>query len=260
MSEIVIRVLESIEDFEQAVEIEIAVWGVQDRDVIPSSLMQAIRSAGGISLGAYDGEVMIGMSVAFPGFRNGTPMLWSHVTGVLSDYQHRNVGYRLKQAQAEWGRAAGYREIRWTFDPLQAGNANFNLRMLGVTSNLYYINFYGTMNDAINRGIASDRLEASWDLTTTHQPRVSNDYANTSPYLLSGAEDRPVSHSEAIGQNFIRIEIPCSLKALDVASRKAWRLALREALIQAFNAGYTAVDFLRDADRCAYLLRLDANL
>ncbi len=260
MSEIYLRVLETVEEFEEAVEIEIAVWGVQDRDVIPSSLMQAIRSAGGVSIGAYDGKTMVGMSVAFPGFRDGVPLLWSHVTGVLETYQRQNIGYRLKQAQAEWGRAAGYREIHWTFDPLQAGNANFNLRLLGATSNLYYVNFYGTMNDAINRGIDSDRLEASWDLTTLHEPIPSDDYAKHFPRLLSAIEGKPVVHSEAISNNMILIEIPCNLRTLDSSSRKTWRLGLRDALIQAFNAGFTAVDFLRNTDSCAYVLRLKGNL
>lgn len=254
MSEIAIRVLETVEEFERAVEIEIAVWGVQDRDVIPSSLMQAIRSAGGVSLGAYNGESIVGMSVAFPGFHDGIPMLWSHVTGVLGEYQRQNIGYRLKQAQAEWGRAAGYREIHWTFDPLQAGNANFNLNMLGATSSRYYVNFYGTMNDAINRGIDSDRLEASWNLEVLHQPSPSNDYANNYPRLLTNNDNKPISAPEYLGQGTVLVEIPCNLRTLDAPSRKAWRLSLRESLVSAFEAGYTAIDFLRDENRCAYVL------
>ncbi|MBE2182330.1 MAG: hypothetical protein IAE89_02785 [Anaerolineae bacterium] len=254
MSEIAVRILENIEDYETAVDIEIAVWGVGDRDVLPSSLMQAIRAAGGVSLGAFAGERMVGMSVAFPGFRDGAPILWSHVTGVLVDYQRQNIGYKLKQAQAEWGRAAGYREIHWTFDPLQAGNAHFNLNMLGVTSNRYYVNFYGTMNDSINKGMGSDRLEASWDLTILHQPPTDHDYTKPLPQLVSMTGNKPSSNLNVLGEELILVEIPCGLRSIDTSTRKTWRLCVREALLQAFEAGYTAVDFQRSVDQCAYIL------
>ena len=58
--------------------------------------------------------------------------------------------------------------MAWTFDPLQAGNANFNFNRLGTTARIYSVNHYGDMQDGINAGMASDRLEAQWQLDSPH--------------------------------------------------------------------------------------------
>ncbi|NBP52503.1 MAG: GNAT family N-acetyltransferase, partial [Actinobacteria bacterium] len=71
----------------------------------------------------------------------------------------------LKVAQREWALARGITEIRWTFDPLIARNAFFNLTRLGAVGAVYHADLYGTMTDPVNAGDATDRVEARWDLT-----------------------------------------------------------------------------------------------
>jgi predicted GNAT superfamily acetyltransferase len=74
---------------------------------------------------------MIGASVGFfaaPDDRS----LHSHITGIVGDHRGRGLGRLLKQHQREWALARGVHRITWTFDPLVARNASFNLRVLGA--------------------------------------------------------------------------------------------------------------------------------
>jgi predicted GNAT superfamily acetyltransferase len=245
-----IRVLQTMQEFEQAVNVELAVWGAHDRDALPTHIMRANVAAGGATWGAFDGDAMIGVAFAVPGIRDKQLYLWSHITGVLPAYQRHNIGFALKHAQRDWALEHRFGQIRWTFDPLQAGNAHFNLHRLGVTSHTYYVDFYGVMTDSINAGIPSDRLEVIWQLD---QP-VPDRSQTTLPYVLRQENDQPVQCPDPNAAEIL-VELPRSLASLDLSTRLAWRLALRATLTAYFERGYCAVDFWRDdAGSSAYLL------
>jgi predicted GNAT superfamily acetyltransferase len=178
-------------------------------------------------------------------------LLWSHMSAVRPDFQAKGIGMRLKHEQRNWALAHGYDEIRWTFDPLQRGNANFNLRRLGATSSIYHVNFYGEMTDAINAGIPSDRLEACWRLSE-QKPHFDDDL--DAPMLLTvGDANEPVRSNTPIGNAPTYLAcIPPQLRSLAPSTVLAWRLALRDVLLTAFNCGYAAVDFL--PSRNAFIL------
>ena len=73
---------------------------------------------------------MVGFAYAVVGMKDGQPMQWSHMAGVLPEFRG-GLGYRLKLAQRERALAQGLDLIEWTFDPLQAMNAHFNFAKLG---------------------------------------------------------------------------------------------------------------------------------
>src|SRR6185503_16234741 len=53
--------------------------------------------------------------------------------------------------------------IKWTWDPMMARNAHFNLNRLGAIVETYADNYYGmdyNLDQAI--GLPSDRLSATW--------------------------------------------------------------------------------------------------
>ena len=88
---------------------------------------------------------------------------------VAKDYQNKGVGLRLKWAQRERAMKEGRKLIKWTWDPMMARNAHFNLNRLGATVDTYADNFYGTdyNTDASlteKVGLPSDRLMATWNL------------------------------------------------------------------------------------------------
>src|SRR5438270_10766526 len=136
---IVIRDLETIEDLRKMGPVEKAVWGLEDRDVAPMTLLIACKEAGSVFVGAFENDAMVGFAFGFPSLENGHVAIHSHMLAVLPQYRDLNLGYRLKLAQREHALRKGIAEMSWTFDPLQSRNAHFNFAKLGVVSNSYKI-------------------------------------------------------------------------------------------------------------------------
>lgn len=163
-----IRPLDTIEEVFRASDVLAEVWG-GDRGGMPPNLLRALAHSGNYAVGLYDGEQMVGASVAFfaaPAARS----MHSHITGVLPAHQRHGLGRVLKQHQREWALAHEVGRITWTFDPLVARNAHFNLRVLGTRVTEYLVNQYGPMDDGVNRGDESDRIMVSWALAAPPVP------------------------------------------------------------------------------------------
>src|SRR3954451_4913678 len=95
-----IRPLETVEEVFAASEVLAEVWG-GDRGGMPPNLLRALAHSGNYAVGLYDGDRLIGASVAFfaaPAQRS----MHSHITGVLPQYQSQGLGRLLKQHQRAW--------------------------------------------------------------------------------------------------------------------------------------------------------------
>ncbi|SRR5713101_1985896 len=170
MSEgIVIRKCEGVEEFQRCVELQRVIWGEVDLEVEPATLFVVASHTGGQILGAFDGERLVGFTLAVVGFRDNTVFLHSHMTGVLAEYRDRKVGRMLKLFQREEALGRGIRLVVWTFDPLEIRNAHFNLNRLGAIARRYLPNMYGLTTSPMHRGLPTDRLYAEWQLDS---PRV----------------------------------------------------------------------------------------
>jgi predicted GNAT superfamily acetyltransferase len=135
-------------------------WGItEDGYVVPVATMAAAQKVGGLVLGAYnEHQALVGFSFAFLGRLRGQLVLYSQLTGVDPDHQGTGVGRQLKLEQRRRAREAGLTAVVWAFDPMQASNASFNLAVLGATSRTYEVDLYGARTDALNAGLATDRL------------------------------------------------------------------------------------------------------
>jgi predicted GNAT superfamily acetyltransferase len=257
-----IRVLTTPAEFNRLPDLEVAVWGLPARDVVSGNIVRAITLNGGVAHGAYNGDLMIGMSLALPAFRSRKRLLWSHMAGVLPEYQGQGIGFALKQAQRTWALNHGYGEMRWTFDPLQRGNAHFNLHLLGCYAETYYVDFYGKMEDAINVSAPTDRLEAVWKLK---DERVTQLAAGNLPaefrseittIILRNLDSVPASAlpDDVLGEADLFIEILRRARELTHTQMIEWRLALRDALQLAFASGYRIIDLVERNDQVYYRL------
>ncbi|MBI1277006.1 MAG: GNAT family N-acetyltransferase [Anaerolineaceae bacterium] len=262
------RSLETIDDLENVVDLEMLVWELPAREATPSGLLHAMVNTGSLVVGAYDGDKLIGMALMFPTARSNKKLLWSHMAAVHPDYQSRGIGFDIKQFQRKWALENGYLEIGWTFDPLQRGNANFNLHVLGGSANIYHENFYGELNDGINAGLPSDRVEVLWKLNSQRVKRLGErkqspslfrvpDHIDDEIYLLRSVDNQPVTLEFSTQRSFYLVEIPSKISALKETSKDlalAWRIALRNTFQNAFRAGYMAQDFVTLNSRHYYVL------
>lgn len=158
-----IRPLQTPDQVLEANAVLRAVW-LGDHDAVPSNTMIALAHAGNYAVGLYDDDGrMVGASVAFFGPPSAR-MLHSHVTGILPSHRGQGLGKVMKRHQRDWALAHGVDRITWTFDPLVARNARFNLGVLGARATGYLVNHYGAMDDGLNRGDETDRLFVEWFL------------------------------------------------------------------------------------------------
>lgn len=164
-----IRECTSIEELTACVNLQREVFALPDIEISPVRHLIVTKNAGGWSLGAFYGNQLVGFVLSVPGFRGSERVFYSHMTAVANDFQSQGVGARLKWAQRERALAEGVKYIKWTFQPVQARNAFFNLERLGAVVRKYAPNFYGmdyaTSGDHPGKiGIDSDRLIAEWEL------------------------------------------------------------------------------------------------
>ena len=149
-------------EFERCVEVQLAVWGYSDGDLIPKRVFIVADRIGGQVIGAFDQDVLVGFAMALPGYRDGKPYLHSHMLAVLPEYRNAGLGRRLKLAQRDDALARGFDRMEWTFDPLEIKNAHLNIARLGAIVRRYIRDFYGPTTSPLQGGLPTDRLVAEW--------------------------------------------------------------------------------------------------
>lgn len=243
---IVIRECTSIDEFEQCITLQREVFGFPDVEVSPRRHFIVSRASGGWVLGAFAGTELIGFVHQMAAVTGVEVFGYSHMLAVSPRFQNKGVGARLKWAQRERALSEGRALIRWTWEPLQARNAHFNLNRLGVVVRSYAVNFYGTdysvPRNEIEKapGIDSDRLFAEWELGTDRVER-----------LARGAELMTSLPPAAT------IEIPADWRGLikdDPARARLEQLRVRVEFENAFASGLICSGFERDPTHPHYLL------
>lgn len=281
MADIQIRDLHTIEEFRQVFDLEREIWGYTDAsDMVGIPVFIYTVHRGATLIGAFTPAAppaepwpgkMVGFAYAVVGMKDGRPMMWSHMAGVLPDFRG-GTGYRLKLAQRDRALAQGYDLIEWTFDPMQAMNAHFNFAKLGGVVEEYAPNFYGESTSALHKGTPTDRVVLSWKISAPHVVRrleqtsalrVRAQEVGEAPIVnttaVEGEWRRNVNIDLGLHDRRVWIEIPTGFtEMLRGAPEQAlkWRLDLREMFETYLARGYRAVDFVlrRESGFGRYLL------
>lgn len=255
-SAIVIRDIESSAEMRAVEELQKEVWGLPDLDVVPFYHLVATKAAGGVLVGAFDRESLVGFVYGFTSYEHGEMAHHSHMLAVKPEYRNLKLGYKLKLAQRERVIKQGIRFITWTYDPLQSLNAHFNLSTLGAFADRYLINFYGEDAASFLHRNGTDRLWVTWRLIGCRANERLDEIALKSemervvPLVQVAAENQPYKNDLAAGlaRDKAFIEIPADINTLQkskVTIAFQWREATRWAFTEALAAGYIVVDFYR---------------
>jgi predicted GNAT superfamily acetyltransferase len=263
-----IRILETASEMEQLEELQRQVWPGSETDILPVHLLVTLAHNGGLVLGAYQDEKLVGLLVGFVGLYDvpdgPRAKHCSHELGVLPEVRDAGVGFALKRAQWQWVRQQGLDRITWTYDPLLSRNGHLNIARLGAVCNTYLREVYGEMRDGLNAGLPSDRFQVDWWINTKRverrlggHPRPALTLADFEaaeaqvlyPVDSAGAFLRPPGHLTALEGALLLAEIPSDflqLKAADFELACAWRWFSRELFETCFSAGYLVTDFIFD--------------
>ncbi|MCS7058228.1 MAG: GNAT family N-acetyltransferase [Meiothermus sp.] len=268
MPELFIRELKLPEEALEIPALERAIWNDPGESIRPGTLIALVHE-GALLAGAYAREEgserprLVGFIFGFPTSRPTDHH--SHMAGVLPAYRDMGVGFLLKRYQRDWALSRGYERVVWTFDPLRAANAHFNLQKLGATFDRYIPNCYGPMG-GINAGAPSDRVYATWELRS---PRVLERlYAPPPPPKTEGLPlanrvegEVPLEARLELSENRIMVQIPEDWGAIlqaDPALALAWREHSRLVFGHYLARGYRAVGFARKPN-CYVLERRHAQ-
>jgi predicted GNAT superfamily acetyltransferase len=177
--EIEIRECADVNELTECVRLQREVFALPEIEISPVRHFIVTRQAGGFTLGAFAGEKLVGFVLSVAAFFGNEKFFYSHMTAVTKDFQSSGIGARLKWAQREQSLKRGVNFIKWTFQPVQARNAFFNLEKLGAVVRRYEPNFYGTDystsgNHNKRVGLDSDRLFAEWHLESRKVERLAN--------------------------------------------------------------------------------------
>jgi predicted GNAT superfamily acetyltransferase len=247
MDQIVIRECTSIDELDSCTRLQREVFGLPDLEISPRRHLIVSRQAGGWTLGAFvaqgDAERLVGFVHHLAAVRGNEIFGYSHMMAVAHEYQNQGVGAQLKWSQRKRAIDEGRSFIKWTWDPMLARNAHFNLNRLGVTVSSYAENFYGTDypgNQTELPGIDSDRLFANWQLQSTRVIQLANGSGNHVSANPDAAIQIPAEWSKLMKQN--------------PAEAKHEQLRVRQEFQNAFAAGLVCAGFERSPESPRYLL------
>jgi predicted GNAT superfamily acetyltransferase len=223
---IAIRHLDTPEELDDCVALQHAIWGPTFSEAVPRTILLIAGKLGGIVAGAFEGERLIGFVFGLTGLKDGRLVHWSDMLAVDPACRDHGIGRQLKAFQRDAVVARGVTEMFWTYDPLVARNAHFNINLLGAEVVEYVPDMYGTTGSTLHGNVPTDRFVVRWRLTESPVP---------APQTRPG--DR-------------RIAIP---GATDAATGE-WRARTRADFMAAFADGYRVVGFARDGDQAYYTL------
>jgi predicted GNAT superfamily acetyltransferase len=233
-----IRPITEMPDFEKCVALQRETWGWDDIDLLPARFLVVQHHIGGLLLGAFEGDRLVGFLNAVPGIRKGMPYWHSHMLAVARDQWNTGVGSDLKLAQRDYARKQGIRLIEWTFDPLESKNAYMNIEKLGVIIRRYYVNHYGQTTSELQKGVDSDRVMAEWWI------------------------DRPRPVLNRTSPDIRRIFIPADFQALKLQSLESAcdvQRRVREQFLKNIEADYFVAGFDRSDEWSVYVFRPGAS-
>lgn len=285
MSEISIRPLSGLDELSAGVEIQKETWGAHFDDIVSAALMQVAQKIGGIAAGAFSADELVGMIFGLSGFRDRRPVHWSHMLAVRPSQQGQGLGALLKFYQASQVRRLGIHMMYWTFDPLEAKNAHFNLNRLHARIDDHFIDMYGPGDSSpLHHGIGTDRFVVEWDLESVALRRLierledslkwdegRSEAGASLPFRIERArsgvmrdEDLPepgMSLSFTADSRAF-VEIPANVQNLKSSSpeeARDWRTYTRAAFNHYLSKNYRVTSFLRHLHTGRYFYVLEVS-
>ena len=248
-----VREVDETHDLAEVSALLESVWGRNPEGVpLPSEVLRSLAHAGGCTLAAYDRSGRLVGAACLTPARPSTSV-YGLIAAVAPGQHDRGIGRLLKSAQRAWALERGFTTMTWTFDPLVARNARFNLVTLGALAREYVVSFYGPMTDELNGGDVGDRLVASWELASPRAERAVTGVLSAEPVRDRDAEASSVGPDGAPmalrDQTGLWVRVPddvVELRRRDPGLAAAWRHAVREVMAPELSEGGVLHHVTRD--------------
>lgn len=233
-----VRELSNYGELKQACQLYRGVFGYagEDESLNPRMLSSLLKHSGSV-VGAVDpsGTVLAfayGWTAAETG-EKAHIYHFSQAAVVSSVLQGQGVGRSLKRVQAAMASRSGAERMRWTYDPLLARNAHFNLDVLGASGRWYTPDAQGLPG--------TDRITVEWQFGNAGDSRTSGPADHDAAEGLTAAAPPPLTVGE------LRQDDDGAHLGLPAAKPVDPDLAagLRSQISGLFDQGYAAISCLR---------------
>lgn len=241
-----IKVIDTYNELRKIATIRSEIW--PNDGAVALDHMKFISQHGGIVLGAYLQENLVGYVYSFPGYKQNQVYLILQNICILPSYQQQKIGEALMKRLKEEAKLLGYQEMVWTFEPLESVNAYVYLHKMGATSSVYIRNCYE--NDQDNMPI--DRFFTRWHIAQSYEPpsytfedlkeKAYNIQlsTNSSTSLLSFDPEKLEKNS------FLLIPVPANFSVLPRQKAYEWRIQTQPIFEQIFKRGWEVFDLIKN--------------
>lgn len=256
--DIKVRKVTELKDLYGMQKLEKKIWGMEPIPV--HQTMTAVKN-GGLIVGAFLKEQMVGYSYSFTGYTEGQVYLCSHMLAVDKEFQMMGIGKLLKDEQLRLAREMGYRLIVWTFDPLESRNAYLNTSKLFGVCYDYIVDCYGKMDDGLNKGLPTDRFQVAWWIDSA---RVMNKWQPnlqySRPFETSVDSDsfpilRMPDTNKWLLAEAMEVPVPKNIQLIKQKKPELayeWRMKTRTIFRQLCEGGFALIDVCITEDTVAY--------
>jgi predicted GNAT superfamily acetyltransferase len=266
---ITIRDLSSLKDYADCVALQDETWGTGFSERVPTAVLRVSQRIGGVAAGAFDASgKMVGFVFGMTGVRDGELVHWSDMLAVREELRGQGIGERLKQYQREKVATLDVKSMLWTYDPLQAKNAHFNINHLGALPVEYVADMYGSHTGSLLHGtLPTDRFIVRWDLDDTSRPGgriplpiASAEVPLANPIGADGLPSTALLPSISSHAGPLIVQVPVDFSAVQKEGRAIamrWRLVIREIMTGWLGAGHRVTAFVKGTPSVLPFYRLD---
>ncbi|MDH5402003.1 MAG: hypothetical protein OEY49_05895 [Candidatus Heimdallarchaeota archaeon] len=264
MDNFIIRKAKTMSDVKSIVEIQKRAWDMGDEGVVPSFEMKAVIDSGVVLVAVDSTDTPVGFIYAFDRIPD---IHYSHMMGILPEWQSKNVGFRLKEYHRNIALQNKYpiNQIQWTVDPLLPNNAYLNFTKLGCVCSTYKVDYYGDPNSdsvGIYAGVPTDRFLVQWFIRDERVDRRMNDYTidrvSLEKLLVRSPSINFINHDAWISldnkvENSFTVEVPSNyqlIRQTNLSLANDWRIKLRDVCVNYFQDGWEVLDYhsFKDGD------------
>ncbi len=200
MDKVVIRRLNTLQDFKNATDVQQLSWGMSDRDILPSHFMIAFQNAGE-QWGAFCDNKMIGMALCYP--INGKLFIL-HMMATIPEYRGKGVGKLLLNAVISSLKERNQTALYWTYDPLDPVNAGFYHNHFGAIGYQVKMDYYGRIASSHHASLPTHRLFCILPLVSSIEMVQTDKVTQLSvPITLEEAKKDP-KFDVSISDNFFQ--------------------------------------------------------
>lgn len=274
-------------DIRQCVGVQVAAWDMDPIEVMPHHFFTSVVKIGGLMVGAFDGDRMVGFIYSLPSlmFNLDRATHEMDMLAVLPEHQRTGIAWAIFEAYVE-ELALHCQEFNYiplisgTFDPFLGQNAHLYIRKLGSIIYKFVPNMYGEIKSGIYAGLRTDRFQTILRPLGRHtQARMKGNYSDfdvsfePTDRMLGDIVFRDgLPHLDAIhtdvDQDVLYMPVPydiAGLKETDIALARDWQHRAAEVFSHYLTHEWVITDFLRqqttEGDRYnVYVFRRDVAI